>query len=194
MADDKQGRDDQAHDAERRRRERYLAADLERGDEAEPPLGPGPDELPEELTALEFPATGAEVVAVAGHAEVRIEDRALRVESLVPDSDAETFESPAEVAVRLERPSVATVMKRVAEAAGEVQGVRLKGSQRDTYEKTLRAVDAIEPDELEALGEWVVEELRESGSLPGSRSVRREAAKRCRAAGHSISSDDWLGI
>nr|WP_321163900.1 hypothetical protein [Halolamina pelagica] len=56
MADDKQGRDKQAHDAERRQRERAIQAELERYDETEPPVDDAElDEIEEELETVSFP-------------------------------------------------------------------------------------------------------------------------------------------
>lgn len=71
MADDKSGRDEQAHRVDERQRERALAEELERGEESEPPADA--DSLDAVETAvgdLSFPATAAAVVSVAGELPV----------------------------------------------------------------------------------------------------------------------------
>lgn len=199
MADDKQGRDKQSHDAEDRRRERDLATELARGDEAEPPVEA--DEVAEieaDLQAVAFPATGATIVAAVGDHEVESADRTYTVTELVPETDRETFDSPAAVRVRIQRPTVAAAMKRIVEAVGDVQGAPLSGSQRDSYERTFLELVNIDPiDENEGIpviADWVVDQIRENGALPGSRSIRRKAAKYCRANGYEVRNDEWLGI
>lgn len=61
------------------------------------------------------------------------------------------------------------------------------GFQRDAYVKTfaeLEAIDADDDDEgIRAIADWIVERIREKETLPGSRDVRREAAKFCRSNG-----------
>jgi len=39
-----------------------------------------------------------------------------------------------------------------------------------------------------------VAEIEDPGALPGSRAVRRQAATVCRANGHEIRADEWLGV
>lgn len=70
MGDDRASRDKQAHDEVNRQRPRELEAEPERGDEPEPPFEPEPPvepetlaELERDLSSIEYPATGAEVVA-----------------------------------------------------------------------------------------------------------------------------------
>jgi len=199
MADDKKGRDKQARDEERRQREREIASELERGDEPEPPVEPETlAELEAALESVAFPAAGAEVVAAVGDREVETADGPVAVEQLVPDADAETFESPAAVRKRVQRPTVAAAMKRVVEAAGTLPNAELDGSQRDAYEKTfeeLKAIDADDDDEgIRSVADWIVERVRDKQTLPGSRAVRRQAAKFCRANGYQVRNDEWLGI
>lgn len=199
MADDKSGREKQARDAENRQRERELAAALERRDEAEPPVdGAAVAGLESELAAVPFPATGSEVVAVVGDLAVESEEGVHTVAELVPDADAETFASPAEVAVRVQRPTAAGAMKRIVEAADSFRRVSLRGSQRDAYEKTFRAVaaiDSLDDDEsIPVLADWVIEQLEDDGELPGSRDVRRQAATIARSAGYEVGNDEWLGV
>ena len=117
---------------------------------------------------------------------------------MVPETDAETFDSPSAVRVQVPRPTVAGAMKRVLEAAASLQDADLGGSRRKAYEKTFRelaAVDAVDEDEgIEAVADWIVEQMQEDGNLPGSRAVRRRAAKFCRENGYRVRNDEWLGI
>lgn len=199
MADDKQGRDKQAHDAENRQRKREIAEALERGDEPEPPVDPS--ELAffeEELEPVEFPATGSEVVAVVGDLTVESPDGTYTVEELVPETEAETFDSPDEVREHIQRPTVAAAMKRVLEASDAAPGDKLSGTQYRAYRKTfvtLKGIDADDDDEgIQAISDWIVERIDEKEKLPGSRAVRRQAAKFCRKNGYEVRTDEWLGV
>ncbi|MFC4987864.1 hypothetical protein [Saliphagus infecundisoli] len=199
MADDKRGREKQARDADRRQRQRDIAADLERGDETEPPVDSDEfADLGSELESLTFPAAGSEVVAVIGDREVNSGDRGYTVEELVPETDAVMFDSPSAVRARVQRPTVAAAMKRVVEASETLPDADLSESQREAYEKTfreLKAIDADDDDEgVHVISDWIVERIRDKEQLPGSRSVRREAAKFCRTNGYEIRNDEWLGI
>ena len=199
MADDANGRDKQARDAERRQREREIAEELERADEPEPPVDAADLAAFEvELEALEFPATGAEIVDAVGDRGVESTDGPHAVEELIPDSDAETFDSPAAVRTRVQRPTVAGAMKRVLEASRTLQDARLRGSQWEAYERTFVELEAIDEDDddegIRVVADWIVERIREKGALPGSRDVRRRAAKFCRANGYSVRDDEWLGV
>lgn len=197
MADDKNGREKQAHDVDRRQRERDVATELERGDETEPPVD-STELADSELESLEFPATGTDVVAAIGDREVESDDGSYTVEELVPKTDAETFDSPSAVRVRVQRPTVAAAMKRVVEASETLPNTEVGESQREAYEKTfreLKAIDADDDDEgIQAISDWIVERIRDKEKLPGSRAVRRQAAKFCRANGYEIRNDEWLGI
>ena len=199
MADDKQGRDKQAHDAEKRRRERAIATYLERYDEEEPPVGEDVlSDLERDVESLEFPATGAEVVDAIGEREIPTDAETYAVEALLPDTDEELFDSPAAVRVRVQRPTVAAAMKRIVETVGSVRNAELTGSQRDGSERTLQELVDIDPiDENEGIpvvSDWVIERLRENRELPDSRSVRRKAAEYCRANGYEVRNDEWLGV
>lgn len=199
MADDKQGRDKQSHDAEDRRRERDLETELARGDEAEPPVAADDvAEIEADLQEVTFPATGAAIVAAVGDHEVESVDKTYKVAELVPETDRETFDSPAAVRVRIQRPTVAAAMKQIAEAAAALPNATLGGSQREGYEHTLRELQAIDEDDddegVKAVGDWIVRQIRDDSALPSSRSVRREAAAFCRANGYEIRNDEWLGI
>ncbi|WP_121821215.1 DUF5789 family protein [Halostella salina] len=199
MADDKSGRDKQARDAERRQRKRDLAIELERSDETEPPVEERElGDLEAELESLEFPATGTEVVAAVGDRTVASADGSYPVEELVPATDAEAFGSPEAVRARVQRPTVAAAMKRVVEAGEELPNGELGRSQREAYEKTFRALTAIDADDddegVRAVADWIVEQVAEKGKVPDSRGVRRQAAKFCRANGYEVRNDEWLGV
>lgn len=199
MADDRRGRDEQADREERRQRERDVAEELERGDEPEPPVDATDlDDLETELEAVEFPATGAEVVAAVGDRELETDDGSRAVADLIADTDAEVFDAPALVRTRVERPTVAAAMKRIAEASATLPNATLDGSRREAYETTLRELQAIDEDDddegVRVVGDWIVERIREREALPKSRDVRRRAAKFCRANGYEIRVDDWLGV
>ena len=199
MADDKNARDKQAHDADRRQRERDIAVALEREDETEPPVDERElGELGTKLESLEFPATGAEVVAALGEAEVESTDETYTIRELVPDTEAETFDSPAAVWVRVLRPTVAAAMKRIVEAVDALPDAELRGSQREAYEKTLRELEAIDADDedegIRVVADWIVERIHDDENLPGSRDVRRRAATFCRENGYEIRNDEWMGI
>lgn len=199
MGDDKKGRDKQARDADRRQRERAIAAALERWDETEPPIDDVElDEVERELEALDFPATGTEIVETVGDRTVDSAEGTYAIEELVPETDEETFASPAAVRVRLQRPTIAASMKRIVEASQPLQDEALGRSQREAYEKTLRELKAIDADDedegVRVVTDWILERIRDERSLPGSRAVRREAAAFCRANGYEIRNDEWLGV
>lgn len=198
MADDRAGRDAQAHDEERRQRERDLAEELRRGDETEPPADPESlDEVAQAVAGLGFPATAAEVVAVAGDHEVIDDHTTHTVAELLPNSDALVFPSPAAVRARVERPTVAGAIKRIVEAGDTLQNSPFTRSKREAYERTLRAlanVDADDDDEtVGTVTDWIVGRIDDTGSFPASRRVRKEAAAVCRQNGYEIRDDEWLG-
>lgn len=199
MPDDKRGREKKARDADRRQRERDVAAELERWDETEPPVDESAlGELDAELDALTYPATGSDVVAAFGDREVDSGEGTRAVEELVPDADAETFDSPEAVRRRVRRPTVAEAMKRVVEASEDVRDEEIAGSKRTAYEKTFRALAAIDADDddegVRVVADWIVERIREEGRLPDSRAVRKRAAKFCRKHGYEVGNDQWLGV
>ncbi|MDZ7688275.1 MAG: hypothetical protein U5J64_06050 [Halobacteriales archaeon] len=199
MADDKKSRDKQARDEERRQMKRDQDEARERMGEPEPPIEDEElDEIETELGSLEFPATGAEVVDVVGERVVESVARRYSVEELVPDTEAERFGSPSVVLSRIKRPTVARAMKRIAEAVDTLPDAELEGSQRETYEKTLRELKEIDADDedegIRVVADWIVERIHEKEKLPGSRSVRRRAAEFCRANGYEVRNNDWLGV
>ncbi|WP_227134203.1 DUF5789 family protein [Halorubellus salinus] len=199
MADNKSGREKQADDADRRQRERDMKAAVARADEPEPPVDPAElVELDAKLEPVAFPATGHEVVAAVGDHEVESADGTYAVSELVPDAEVETFDSPDAVLKRVQRPTVAGAMKRVVEAAATLSNPEFPESQRDGYEQTfvaLEDVDADDDDEpIRVIADWIVERIHEKEALPGSRDVRREAAKHCRRNGYPVRDDEWLGV
>jgi hypothetical protein len=199
MADDKNGREDQAKSEDRRQRAREVATELERGDEPEPPIEAEPlADLESDLESLSFPATGDEIVAAVGDRELEASDGRYTIEQLLPAATVERFDSPVAVRKRVQRPTVATAMKRVVEATEKLRNVEFGTSQRDAYEKTflaLKAIDADDDDEgIRAIADWIVSQVEDKEKLPGSRAVRREAAEFCRANEYEVSNNDWLGI
>lgn len=199
MPDDKRGREKQARDAQNRQHQRDIVNALRRGDEPEPPIQTEElDEIEQELDSLSFPATGREVVESIGNRPIKSIDRSLTVENLLPESERETFETPAAVRERLERPSIAVAMKRILEGSDRLPGDKLQGAQWDTYERTfqeLQAIDAVDEDEgIQVVSDWIVERIKDKGKLPGSRDVRRRAATYCRANGYEVRNDEWLGV
>lgn len=199
MADDKRGRDKQAQDADRRQRERAIEEELERWDDPEPPVeSESLADFEEDLDSLSFPTTGAEIVTAAGDHEINAAEETYRVAELVPDTDTETFDTPATVKARVVRPTIAEAMKQIAEACETVPHVQLEGSQPRVYEKTFQRLKAIDPDDddegIQVIRDWIVDQIHETQSLPGSRAVRRKAAAFCRENGYEIGNDEWLGI
>ena len=199
MPDDKRGREKQARDAENRQRQRDVVAQLERMDETEPPVDETElDSFEAELDSIEFPATGVEVVEAVGDREIESADGTYALEELVPETDEEDFDSPADVRARVQRPTVAAAMKRVVEASQSLPNAGVWGSQREAYEKTfreLKAIDADDDDEgIQVISDWIVERIRDKEKLPGSRDVRRQAAKFCRQNGYQVRNDEWLGV
>jgi hypothetical protein len=199
MADDRNSREKQADDADRRQRERAIEVELERLDDPEPPADTS--ELAyfvEGLEAVSFPATGAEIIAAVGDREIESAEGTYKAKVLLPDSEAETFEGPEAVRQRVQRPSVGGAMKRIVEATDGRPSLEFGTSQRDAYERTFRelaAIDAGDEDAgIAAVRDWVLERIEEKGTLPGSRAVRREAARFCRENDYQVSNDEWLGI
>ena len=199
MADDERSRDKQAHDAERRQQERELATELERGEEIEPLVDTEElAELEAELEGVTFPATGTEVVAAFGDRTIESVEGRYRMGDLIPETDEETFDAPDAVRVQIQSPTVAAAMKRVVEASNTLQNADFGWTQRKAYEKTFRELKAIDPDDddagIRAIGDWIVERIREKETLPTSRAVRREAATFCRTNGYQVRYDEWLGV
>lgn len=199
MPDDKRGREKQARDADQRQRERDVTAQLERGDETEPPVDERViDDLSAELEQVEFPATGADIVAAVGERVIESDNGTAPVKALVPEMETEVFDTPEAIRLRLRRPTVAGAMKRIVEANEAVSNDRLGASKRTAYEKTLRALKGIDADDddegVTYITDWIVDRTHEKAAPPKSRDVRREAATFCRKHGYEVSNNDWLGI
>jgi|AntRauMinimDraft_4_1070384.scaffolds.fasta_scaffold00010_122 hypothetical protein len=199
MADNKDGREKQADDDDRRQREREITAELKRGDEDEPPVDVSELAYFEtELEAVAFPATGAAIVAAVGDRKITSASGTHVVADLIPDADVETFKSPAAVRKRVQRPTVAGAMKRIAEAAAELPNKEFGRSQRDAFERTfleLVAIDEVDYDQgVRIVADWTVDQIRERDVIPGSREIRRRAATYCRENGYEVRNDEWLGI
>lgn len=199
MADDKQGRDEQAHNADRRQRERDLRTELERRDEAEPPVDDADlEELEADLREVDFPATGPELIDALGERRLSTGRETYAVEDLLPDTPVETFETPEFVRTRVERPTVATAMKRIVEASETISNVEFAAGQRHAYEKTLRALQAVdtldEDESVRTITDWIVAQIDQNGKLPESRAVRRRGAKISRASGYVVRTDEWLSV
>jgi hypothetical protein len=168
-------------------------------DEPEPPI----DEtelafFEAALEELTFPVTGGDVVSAMGHRKLEGTTAEYSVAELWPATESVFYDSPATVRQQIQRPTVAKAMKRVIEAVSNRQGVSLSGSQRKNYEKTferLAAVDPIDENEgIQVVADWIIERIREKGSLPDSRDVRRRAGTYCRDHGHEVGNDEWLGV
>jgi hypothetical protein len=199
MADDKRSRESQAREADRRQRDRDVRAELDRGDEPEPPIPEaGIAGLESELESVAFPAAATDIVAAAGDHEVQAGEETYAVADLIAETDAETFASPDVVRDRIRRPTVATAMKRILEAETALPNPDIRRSRHEAYERTFReleAIDAVDEDEgIEVIADWVLDRIEETGALPGSRDVRRQAAKVCRANGYEVRNDEWLGV
>lgn len=199
MGDNRQGRDKQAHDAERRQQEREIAEAIERMEEPEPTVDSAElDVFTERLETVAFPASGTAVVSAVGDETIEADDGTYTIAELVPETDTERFDSPTQVRERIQRPTVATAMKAIVEESDAHAHVDLRRSQKLAYEKTFRALAAIEADDddegIQVIADWVIEQMRENEKLPGSRGVRRQAAKYCRTNGYQVRDDEWLGV
>lgn len=199
MPDDKRGREKQARDAQNRQRQRDVAEARSRAQEPEPPIESEElDEIEEALDSVPFPATGRELVETVGSRPIESIDRPLTIGDLLPKSEREAFESSADVRKRLEQPMVAVAMKRILEVSEQLPGDKLKGSQWDAYERTfheLHEIDDVDEDEgIQVISDWLVDRIEAKEKLPGSRDVRREAAKYCRKNGYKVRNDEWLGV
>ena len=97
--------------------------------------------------------------------------------------------------------SVTQSMKHIDRTVEKVLGTReryeakQKGrSRRRAYEKSIEEVRNVAgTTEAKQLAQWIEEYVRDEKELPKSRQVRKEGAEICRDAGHSVSTNDWLG-
>ena len=104
MADDKQGRDDQADDEERRQRERELEEARDRADEPESMRG-DPDErlgdLDEALETHEYPTTTDELVEAYGDYEIETQGGEESLGKVLSPTDNQRYDSADDVRSRL---------------------------------------------------------------------------------------------
>ena len=104
MADDKQGRDKQAHDAERRQRERELEEARDRADEPEP-IGDEPGErlgdLSDALKDHDYPTTTDELIQAYGDYEVETQGGYTSIDEVLAPIDNETYDSADDVRNRI---------------------------------------------------------------------------------------------
>lgn len=101
MPDDKQGRDEQARNAEQRQRERELEEERERTDEAEPVVDD--DEALDVLLAVhDYPATTVELIDAFGNREIESRSDSYSLEELLESAEEETYDSPEEAREHLQ--------------------------------------------------------------------------------------------
>jgi hypothetical protein len=96
MADDKQGRDEQADREQERQRERMQEEAVTRADEAEP-MGGDLGALGDALDSHGYPATTAELVAAYGEYDIEIRDSEQTLADVLASTDVEVYDSAAEV-------------------------------------------------------------------------------------------------
>lgn len=104
MADDKQGRDEQADDEMRRQRERMLEEERTRADEEEPTrVDPGEQlgDLDEALESHDYPTTTAELVEAYGDYELETQGGERPLEDVLPSTDDQTYDSAEDVRRRV---------------------------------------------------------------------------------------------
>lgn len=94
--------------------------------------------------------------------------------------------------------SVESALERIAEAeTAEGRRDDDREDQYEAYEKTLRALEDVTPEDddegVTVVTEWIIERMQSSGERPSSREVRQRARKFCRENGYEVGDDDWLG-
>ncbi len=105
MADDKNARDEQAHNQERRQRERELEEARERSDEPEPVQDePGGmlGDLDEALDEHDFPTTTASLVEAHGDREVETRGGWKSLEEVLGPVEDERYDSADDVRRRIQ--------------------------------------------------------------------------------------------
>lgn len=142
-------------------------------------------------------APSGPTVATVGDAVVVADDRRFAVSERVASTAAERFETADAVRAVVRRPTVALSMKRIVEA-GAAAGSSLEGSQRAAHERTLLELCALDADDADdgpgATTDCILDRIRDTVALPGSRAVRRQAATVRRANGSEIRDNDWLVV
>jgi hypothetical protein len=192
MGDTKQSRDKQAHDEDDRARRRAVEEELARFHETEPPRG-----LDDALEALEYPAPAERVAEAAEEYEVQTETDAIPVAEIIAETNRETFESPADVREKVQRPSVAASLRRLRDVSREAGLEDEFRNREDVYRTTLRALEDVDADDddegVAAVTAWIVAEMQDEQRLPSSRKTRQRGAAFCRDRGYEIRDDSWLG-
>lgn len=104
MADDKQGRDEQADREEKRQREREVEEARTRGDEKEP-MGDDPSErlgdLDEALKSHDYPAMTNELVEAYGDYELETQGGKKSLEDVLSSTDDQIYDSADDVRRRV---------------------------------------------------------------------------------------------
>ncbi|WP_267644072.1 DUF5789 family protein [Haloarchaeobius amylolyticus] len=104
MADDKQGRDEQADDEKRRQRER-MQEEARTHDDEEEPMRVDPDEglgdLDEALKSHDYPATTDELVEVYGDYELETQGGKQSLEDVLSSTDDQIYDSAEDVHRRI---------------------------------------------------------------------------------------------
>ncbi|RBI60616.1 hypothetical protein DMJ13_16665 [halophilic archaeon] len=104
MADDKQGRDEQADDEKRRQQERMQEEARTRADEEEPMRGdPGErlGDLDEALETHDYPTTTDELVEAYGDYEIETQGGTETLDEVLAATDNQTYDSADDVRRRL---------------------------------------------------------------------------------------------
>ncbi len=104
MADDKQGRDEQADDEKRRQRERMQEEARTRDDEEEPVRVDSGDrlgDLDEALKSHDYPATTDELVEAYGDYELETQDGKKSLEDVLSSTDDQRYDSAEDVRRRI---------------------------------------------------------------------------------------------
>lgn len=96
MADDKQGRDEQADRERERQRERMQEEALSRADEAEP-TGGDLGELGDALDSHDYPATTTELVEAYGEYDIEIRGGEQTLADVLASTDDELYDSADDV-------------------------------------------------------------------------------------------------
>lgn len=200
MADDKDGRENQAANAERRQREREIEEAVERADEPEPPIEERDEalgELDHELETHDYPVKGRDLIEAHGDSEVESEGERTTVAETLANVEDETIETAAEAKTRIVRPTVAHALDRIEAASRAMRDGQSLGDRRTAYAKTLHALKSIDADDedegIEVVTDWIVDQIEEEGERPKSKVVRKRAAEFARENGYEIRNDEWLG-
>lgn len=105
MADDKNARDEQAHNAERRQRERALKEARARSDEPEPIDAEPSEELEsieDVLADLDYPTTSLAAIEAVGDRWIETDDGWQPLGDVLESVDGETFDSAEALRTRIE--------------------------------------------------------------------------------------------